>query len=491
MTPKPKSSARPAIYLVGGPSGAGKDTLLLGARAACQAEPVTFIIRHVTRPAALCTELETSVDDAAFSAAAAAGEHALSWSAHESVRYAIPKAALEAALSASPPQRIVLNVSRSILDEVLRDYGSRADVYVLLMSASAEALRARLRARGREDDKAIEARVAKATAYEAPHAARGHRVLRVLNDTSVEAGVAKVIAALLTPTHVPVVGLVGCSAAGKSTLCDAVAHTLRQRSPPLSLRAAAVTMAAAAATAVAVVASRRGGALAAATAAAAAAVAASAVAARLGRCFTRLKVVTCDDHYLPLERCPRFGLAREIRWPGGGGAVPEAFAARGDADLNHPASVDWGAVARAVDAAVDEAAAADAADGGATLVVLEGLLLLGEGAEVARRRVAQWVVLDDNPGDAAAQEVLWRRKWQRSGHLGKKSYRERGVSAEAYAAYWRDYVAARWHEHGLARVAALGAECGGAPAVARLECVGPGPEVLAASMLRVVEAGGS
>ena len=476
---------RPAIYLVGGPSGAGKDTLLLGARATCQTEPVTFIIRHVTRPAALCTELETSVSDDAFSAAAAAGEHALSWSAHESVRYAIPRASLEAALAASPPQRIVLNVSRSILDEVLRDYGARADVYVLLMSASAEALRARLKARGREDDKAIEARVAKATAYEAPHAGKGHRVLRVLNDTSVEAGVAKVCAALLRPTHVPVVGLVGCSAAGKSTLCDAVGEALQHRKPPLSLHSGAVTTVAAAAAAVAVASSGRGGSLAVAVAAAAAAAAAVATAARLGRRYTRLKVVTCDDHYLPLERCPRFGLASEIRWPGG--AVPEAFAARGDADLNHPASVDWGGVARAIDAAVDEAAAADAADGGTTLVVLEGLLLLGEGAEAARRRVARWVVLDDKPDDAAAQEALWRRKWQRSGHLGKKSYRERGVSAEAYAAYWRDYVAARWHEHGLARVAALGAECGGAPMVERLDCVDFGPEALAARLLGVVE----
>lgn len=192
-------NSRPAIYLVGGPSGAGKDTLLLGARDACaeQGEPVTFIVRQVTRPAELCTELETSVTKADFETAAAAGEHALSWSAHESVQYAIPRAALEAALTATPPQRIVLNVSRSILDEVLRDYSARADVYVLLMSASADALRARLRARGREDEAAIEKRVAKATAYKAPHS--GHKVVTVLNDDTVEAGVAKVREALLRP----------------------------------------------------------------------------------------------------------------------------------------------------------------------------------------------------------------------------------------------------------------------------------------------------
>ena len=54
----------------------------------------------------------------------------------------------------------------------------------------------------------------------------GHRVLRVLNDGSVEAGVSAVREALLRPRHVPVVGLVGCSAAGKSTLCAALAELL-------------------------------------------------------------------------------------------------------------------------------------------------------------------------------------------------------------------------------------------------------------------------
>ena len=56
--------------------------------------------------------------------------------------------------------------------------------------------------------------------------------------------------------------------------------------------------------------------------------------------------------------------------------------------------------------------------------------------------------------DPAKQEVLWRRKWTRSGHLGKKSYKERGVTADEYAAYW-GYVSARWREHGLDRVEAV------------------------------------
>ena len=71
-------------------------------------------------------------------------------------------------------------------------------------------------------------------------------------------------------------------------------------------------------------------------------------------------------------------------------------------------------------------------------------------------RVPQrWVRLSASADDAS-QEVLWRRKWERGGHLGKKSYRERGVTADEYAVYWHSYVNARWHAHGgRARVAAL------------------------------------
>ena len=82
--------------------------------------------------------------------------------------------------------------------------------------------------------------------------------------------------------------------------------------------------------------------------------------------------------------------------------------------------------------------------------------MLGSGAERVRDRCAQLVLLDDGYDNPAKQEVLWRRKWTRSGHLGKKSYEERGVSADEYAAYWGDYVSAAWKEHGLDRVEAAG-----------------------------------
>ena len=160
-------------------------------------------------------------------------------------------------------------------------------------------------------------------------------------------------------------------------------------------------------------------------------------------------VIAADDFYLPRDACPRFDLAADIRWPGG---VPDAFQARGNADLNHPDSVDWAACAEAVDAAVEKIVDA----GGGGVVIVEGLLLLGAGAERVRDRCAQLVLLDDGYDDPAKQEVLWRRKWTRTGHLGKDSYKARGVTAEEYAAYWGDYVSAAWKEHGLDRVEAAG-----------------------------------
>ena len=61
-----------AIYLSLGPSGAGKDTLLLAGRALLEGNSdVAFIQRHLTRNAASVTDLEISVTSDAFSHEAA------------------------------------------------------------------------------------------------------------------------------------------------------------------------------------------------------------------------------------------------------------------------------------------------------------------------------------------------------------------------------------------------------------------------------------
>ena len=155
-------------------------------------------------------------------------------------------------------------------------------------------------------------------------------------------------------------------------------------------------------------------------------------------------VVTCDDYYLSKDDCPRFDL-KGLPWPGG--AVPPAFAERGNADMNVPDSVDWAGVHAAV------CAAKSSVQSGTILV--DGLLLFGDhpGARQALGECDHVATLWADGEDARAMEALWRRKHSRS-HLGKRSYRERGVAEEAFRVYWDAYVWPAWVAHGASRVPA-------------------------------------
>ena len=181
-----------ALYLSMGPSGAGKDTLLLGAREALAGDGrVHFIRRRLTRAADKITDIEESVTHDEFAAAEAAGEHAFSWAAHDT-RYAIPHAALNAALAKGG--RCLLNVSRTIVDAALA-YGEQrgVEVYCLYITCSEATLRQRLLSRGREDAAAVDSRLARSRSVR-PF---GDHVLTITNEASVEQGVKAVVRTLL------------------------------------------------------------------------------------------------------------------------------------------------------------------------------------------------------------------------------------------------------------------------------------------------------
>jgi uridine kinase len=150
-------------------------------------------------------------------------------------------------------------------------------------------------------------------------------------------------------------------------------------------------------------------------------------------------VVTCDDSYKAKASCPVVDLDA-LPWPRDGGRTPDAFAKRGSADMNHPDAIEWSRVEAEIQRAD---VSAD--------VVVEGLLLCAdhEGAAAVRRLCDLFVVIAVAPEDTSAQEAMWRRKWRRE-HLGKRSYRERGVLADEYRCYWEHYVWPRWMEHGAA-----------------------------------------
>lgn len=159
------------------------------------------------------------------------------------------------------------------------------------------------------------------------------------------------------------------------------------------------------------------------------------------RLHTQLTVVACDDHFLPKEECPRFDLAG-LPWENG--VVPAAFAKRGPADTNVPASVNWDGVL----SDIQQAMAAHSAE---STIIVDGLLIFGDhpGAEKVLRCCDQCAVMWAEGEDAKA--TLRSRKYTRS-HLGKPSYQQRGVSEAEYAVYFDHYVWPSWVAHGADRV---------------------------------------
>ncbi|MFM7611642.1 MAG: phosphonate metabolism protein/1,5-bisphosphokinase (PRPP-forming) PhnN [Alphaproteobacteria bacterium] len=172
------------LIAVVGPSGAGKDTLMAGARAAlAQDARFRFVRRAITRPAEAGGEDHEALTETAFITHRDAGGFALSWEAH-GLRYGIPRD-IEADMAS---RRVVIaNLSRAVLPEANTRYALR----VLNITAPIEVLAARLAARGRESAAGIAVRLAREVALP-----DGLDIERVMNDADVAEGVARVLAAL-------------------------------------------------------------------------------------------------------------------------------------------------------------------------------------------------------------------------------------------------------------------------------------------------------
>lgn len=137
------------LVLVVGPSGAGKDTLLRGARALFADRPeIAFPQREITRAVDDLAEDFVSVTPAQFEARERSGGYVLSWRAH-GLAYGVPAAVLD---DLRAGRTVVLNVSRAVVDNA-RDLGW--PVTVAQVSASAATRRKRLIERAREADEAL------------------------------------------------------------------------------------------------------------------------------------------------------------------------------------------------------------------------------------------------------------------------------------------------------------------------------------------------
>jgi ribose 1,5-bisphosphokinase len=168
------------LILVVGPSGSGKDTLLEAARQALADDPrYRFARRVITRPADAGGEAHVTVTQAEF----AGREFALQWHAH-GLSYGIPTDVVD---DIGRGLVVVANASRTIIADAARRFPTR----VIEVTAPVDVLATRLTSRAREIAADIAARLSRSVAVP------DHVVVEtVVNDASLEEGVARFIAAL-------------------------------------------------------------------------------------------------------------------------------------------------------------------------------------------------------------------------------------------------------------------------------------------------------
>lgn len=146
------------FVLVVGPSGAGKDTLIAGAKASCSEDPtIVFARRVITRPSS-DAEDHDSLNEAVFDDAVKNGDFAFWWRAH-GLKYGIPRSADD---DVRAGRTVVCNVSRGIVTDVRARY---ARVDVVLVTAPAEVLTARLTRRSRNTDGSLTERIKRNDAF--------------------------------------------------------------------------------------------------------------------------------------------------------------------------------------------------------------------------------------------------------------------------------------------------------------------------------------
>ena len=130
------------LVLVVGPSGAGKDTLINGARETLAQHHTIRVVRRVVTRASSQWEDHDSLDAGTFLAQQQAGAFALHWQAH-GLHYGIP-AIIATWLHAG--EIVICNCSRAAIGQAREKF---PDVVVVLVTASQDILAARLAGRAR------------------------------------------------------------------------------------------------------------------------------------------------------------------------------------------------------------------------------------------------------------------------------------------------------------------------------------------------------
>jgi ribose 1,5-bisphosphokinase len=177
------------ICAVVGPSGAGKDTLIVDA---VRSRPDLHLVRRViTWAKGAGVEDFAGVSDAEFDTSLAAGEFALHWPAH-GLRYALPWHRVQRGQG-----DVIFNGSRAALGVVRVLF---AYVRVILVTSPPAILAQRLEALGREGQSDVAQRLLRAQ-FDLPDGIVADPI--VVNDRSEQAGLQALLAALYPAAPYP------------------------------------------------------------------------------------------------------------------------------------------------------------------------------------------------------------------------------------------------------------------------------------------------
>lgn len=177
---------RGTLFLVVGPSGAGKDSLIDGAKAALVGNgQYVFPRRYITRPADAGGEDHIPVSEEMFETMKQRGDLVLEWHAHK-LRYGVPVAVQD---HLDQGRHVVVNVSRTVVDEARENL---QPMKVLYINVSEDVLAERLKARGRESLSDIKRRVERAQAYQLD----GDDVCMIDNGGALDVSISSFLAAI-------------------------------------------------------------------------------------------------------------------------------------------------------------------------------------------------------------------------------------------------------------------------------------------------------
>jgi phosphonate metabolism protein PhnN/1,5-bisphosphokinase (PRPP-forming) len=165
------------LILIVGPSGAGKDTLLDGAKKEFASDKrIVFAKRLITRPAQ--DEDNETISPEDFAYRQSQGLFLLSWQAH-GLGYGL---SLDLKRQLDEGRHVIANLSRSLIEQA-ENLGY--EVIVIHVTAAADILQQRLKLRGRETPQDISDRLNR----EAPLTTKSARLIEIRNETSPSEGI--------------------------------------------------------------------------------------------------------------------------------------------------------------------------------------------------------------------------------------------------------------------------------------------------------------